>query len=407
MTDVDVDDLDIDDLDPETLSLCPHCAKHPRLKRFVAEHAIDGVRCGICLNVGPAPDPADAAGRKAMIYLIRALIRFFYSEEAYNTHWGAEDSVTKLLVTENPIIESEPAPGFPRSYEQSWVFFEDIFNNDVYPPYGEGVAVYAGFDGDGGRQFNRSLPTSDGLIWQFRKHLETQNYFDLEPKLDSLFAKLDSRIAVVEPEGQVYWRARLGVAARFWRHEGFSSQLVYKPYQDALLGAPPPPLASAGRLNRAGVSFLYLASDVPTACAEIRPHPSQQLSVGQYRSVRPLRLADLEADIADFATSDAQLDLYAFVFAADQAMSLPVLPGEASGYSITQLIADVLRHRGFDGVAFKSSVAKGGRNVCIFKPADFEYVAGSARVWGVQALHYELSESDSVLTEEIDDMPLP
>lgn len=400
-------EVDIDDLDPETLSLCPHCAKHPRLKRYVTEHAVDDVRCGICLNVGPAPDPADAAGRKALIYLIRALIRFFYSEDAYNTHWGAEHGVTSLLVTDNPIIESEAEPGFPRDPETSWLFFEDIFNNDVYPPYTEGVAVFAGFDGDGGRQFNRSLSTSDGVLWMFRKKLETQNYFDLEPQLDLTFAKLDSRIAVEEPAGQIYYRARLGVAARLARHQGFSSQVVYKPFQDADLGAPPPPKAGAGRLNRQGVSFLYLASDIPTACAEIRPHPSQRLSVGQFRSLRPLRLADLEADIVDFATSDAELDLFAFVHAADQAMSLPILPGEASGYSITQLIADVLRHRGFDGVAFKSSVTEGGRNVCIFKPEAFEYVPGTAVVREVKSLRYELIESDSVLTAEVDDLPLP
>lgn len=400
-------DIDFDDLDPSTLSLCSHCAKHPRLKRFVEEHGITDVRCGICLNTGSAPDPNNAANRQALIYLIRALVRFFYSEDAYNTHWGAEESVTKLLATDNPILETEPAPGFPRDPEQSWPFFENIFNNDVYPPYDQGVAVFAGFDGDGRRQFNRSLKTSDGVISNFRRHLETQNYFNLEARLDSLFAKLDQHITVFEGKGQFYYRARLGVAARYGRHQGFSSQVVYRPYQDKELGAPPPPKARAGRLNREGVSFLYLASDIPTACAEIRPHPSHQLSVGQYRSLRPLKLADLEADIADFAVSDAELDLYAFVYAADQSMSLPALPGEAAGYSITQLIADVLRRRGFDGVAFKSSVAEGGRNLCIFQPADFEYVAGSAVVRGVKSLRYELTDSETVLTEGIDDLPLP
>lgn len=402
-----VTEVDLDDLDPETLTLCQHCAKHPSLQGFVARHGKIGVRCGICLNVSRAPDTCDPAARKALTYVIRALVRLFYDEEAYNGHWGAEDSVEGLLKGDNPILEHEPSSGYERSADRSWLFLEDIFANDVYPPYGEGVAVFAGHDEQGMRGYNHTLSYADRDLADFRRRLQTENYFTIEPDLAALIEKVEDRIAIVEPAGQVYFRARLGVAARFNRPNGMRAETVYKPHQDEALGPPPPQIARAGRLNREGVAFLYLASDIETACAEIRPHPSHQLSVGQYRSLRPLRLANLEADIAAFATSDTQLDLYAFVYAADQAMSLPVQPEQAGRYSVTQLIADVLRQCGFDGVAFKSSLNDGGRNVCIFKPEVFEYVEGSAVVRRVKSLRYELVPSLSVLTEELGDWPLP
>jgi hypothetical protein len=399
-------DIDLDDLDPETLMLCQHCAKHPSLKGFIDRHGKAGIRCGICLNVSTAPDTCDPAERKALTYLIRSLVRFFYDEDCYNRHWGGEDSPAKLLQGDNPILESEAAPGFPRDREHSWLFLEEIFDNDVYPPYDEGVAVFAGHD-DGIRMYNQALPYADRLLGEFRRRLQTENYFSVEPDLAALIEKVEDRIAVIEPPGQIYFRARLNVATRFNRSGDFRAETVYQPYQGKDLGAPPPQIARAGRANREGVSFLYLASDVETACAEIRPHPGHQLSVGLFRSLRSLRLANLEVDIAAFASSDTQLDLYAFVYAADQAMSVPVRPEAAGRYSITQLLADVLRQRGFDGVAFKSSLNDGGRNVCIFKPADFEYVEGSALVQRVKALRYELAPSVRVLEPEPGDWPLP
>jgi hypothetical protein len=399
-------DIDSDDLDPLDLSLCEPCAKHESLKRFVLKNGQIGIRCGVCLNVSTTPNTCDLGRRKSLIYLIRALMRFHYGEHEFNGHWGASETPTSLLQSDNPVIESISAPSFNRSADHSWVFFEDINSNDVYPPYDEGVALYAGHDEHGGRGLNRPLTSSDGWIGEFRRRLQTENHFAVEPDLRKLVEAVADRIAVTVPEGQDWFRARLGVEARFSRSEGWNGKLVFQPYQDEALGSPPPSKAKAGRLNRDGVSFLYLASDPETACAEIRPHPSHHLSVGRFRSVRDLRLADLEADIADFASSDTELDLYAFVYAADSAMSLPVRPEDEGRYSITQLIADVLRQLGFDGVAFKSSIQPGGRNICLFLPSACDYVPGSAIVRHIKHLRYEIEEVPSVLKPEEGDWPL-
>jgi hypothetical protein len=77
-------------------------------------------------------------------------------------------------------------------------------------------------------------------------------------------------------------------------------------------------------------------------------------------------------------------------------MALPVVPGDARRYSITQLIAECLRQNGFDGVSFKSSVG-GGQNLCVFRPESFGQVNGSAIVREVKSLSYGLETSPMIL----------
>jgi hypothetical protein len=52
------------------------------------------------------------------------------------------------------------------------------------------------------------------------------------------------------------------------------------------LGAPPPEKASAGRMNPAGISYLYLAFEQETALAEIKCVPSNQVAMGQFNGNR-------------------------------------------------------------------------------------------------------------------------
>jgi hypothetical protein len=53
------------------------------------------------------------------------------------------------------------------------------------------------------------------------------------------------------------------------------------------------------------------------------------------------------------------------------------VPEDAARYSITQLLAEVLRQNGLDGVALRSSVGSGS-NVCIFSAIDCEFIESSA-----------------------------
>jgi len=93
---------------------------------------------------------------------------------------------------------------------------------------------------------------------------------------------------------------------------GWTANTMFQPFLGAAIGAPPPAKAAPGRLNRDGV-FVSLSCDPTkmTAAAEVRPHPGHRVSIGAFRSLRDIRLADFGViDIAVFSSSDARLDIF-------------------------------------------------------------------------------------------------
>lgn len=408
MTELAAQQPDLND-DVFSMGLCVDCAKHPSLKAFVEATAIEGPICGVCRFTDLPYRVSDPAQNDALTNLVKALIRFYFSEHAYNGHWGGDSEPEGLLAQSNPIIETESHLFRTREPEAIEEYFNGLLAAQPYPSRSEGVWLYAGFDAESGRNLQFAISERDSpVLSDLRSRLETTNPFHLEPEIDELLGRIGPRIDRHIEIGQRFFRARIGVRQSY-HHLGealFDSEVRREPFQKGQLAAPPPLAARAGRLNRAGFSFLYLASDPLTAAAEVRPHPGHYLSIGAFESRERLRIASFDQDIAAFAQSDEDLDLYHFLHSADLTMATPVAPEAASRYSTTQLIADCLRRNGFDGVAFRSSLSD-GVNLCVFQPESFAYVEGSAVVKKVERLAYQLADAAMTLEPNSEDMPFP
>lgn len=391
---------DPDDLDPDMLTLCEDCAKDEFLKRFVTRNAGTDGLCGICLSTHGI-SPVCALEHKAdLTNLIKALVRFHFDEADYNPHVGGEDHPYSLLYRENPILEHETTLFCYRDQDRSYVFLEDLFDAEPYPEVDKGVSVYAGFDEDGGRHIQRAISRGENAtFWHLRRRLFRENYFDVEPEVGKFLRKAGDHITRIIPAGASYARARIG-AERFSKLGDGS--LAYMPFEGTELGAPPAPKTSSGRLNRAGVAFLYIATDAETAAAEVRPHPSHILSIGAFIATRDLKVAAFDVGIDEFFRNEDDLDLFDFLFTADKAMSMPALPEDDMRYSITQVVADAVRNAGYDGITFRSSVAD-GQNLCVFNPDALAYVEGSAKTVHVSKLVYTMDPAPMVPPEDIQD----
>lgn len=390
--------FDPENLDTGDVTLCADCAKHPSLKRFVELHAVEGPVCGVCQET-EYPYGACAPERKReLTNLISALIRFYYNEHEYNHHWGGDYGPESLLVNPNPILEDSSSAARTRIPDRTHEFLYALLSAEPYPPVEEGISIYAGHN-DGVRGMNFALKEeASPILRSYVARLAGQNHFDIEPDLLCFLDEFSDRVTRVVSGGTKFFRARIGVEAKFADHSdfGWRRSIVRQPYSETSLGAPPPPRASGGRLNRAGVSFLYLASDAATAAAEVRPHPGHFLSIGEFECREDIKIASFDADIMQFAGSEYELELFHFLYSADQFMATPVLPDKTARYSITQLIADCLRQKGFEGVSFRSSISA-GKNLCVFKPELFAPVEGSAVVQQVKSLVYELAASPTIL----------
>lgn len=376
--------IDVEMIYPAEVSLCLACAKHSEIRALVESDLSDGL-CGVCSrNDGKVFNPAEF-GR--LRNLIRALIRLHFNEDAYNDHWGGTSVSDILLCKENPILETST------SSEYADEFIERVeVEGCVYPAYEEGICLYAGSDEEHGRLLQFSLAeTPCRELVQIERRLERENFHRVEPAMEALFAQIMGELTIEIDKNDLWFRSRTGVKESSI-HFGFNDMTrLAAPYTGSEIGALLPPNASAGRTNRHGVSVLYLATNIETAMAEIRPHPGHLISVGGFRATQKLRVASFDQPIAKFCASDQRLDLFAIIHQISLLLGTPVIPEQRHKYAATQLLGDLLIRHGFDGVAFGSSVGS-GTNLCVFDPSLFKFDESQSCVRSVDRLEYRFSE---------------
>jgi len=384
-------DKEDDDAGQIYLGLCAECAKDEELRNFVTRNCGLGI-CGFCREQSPNITTDEVS--ENLSGLLRALLRLHFDEYTYNPHWGGND-VQSLFKNENPILDHSRGIW---DADEAWHFLAHHLTEPTYPGYDEGVCIYAGHhDGIRMLQFSLNNRSSD-FSRELHTRLVRENHYDIVGDVLSWLQENGDRLERKLEKGCKFWRARNGYQSRFVNiSDPFGDEEAhYKPYLGASVGAPPPNIVTAGRTNRPNVSHLYLASDSETAVAEIRPHPGDHVSVGKFELLDDQAVIDFSAArIAEYSSSDKQLDLFHAVLDFEKALSRPVNPNHQHLYSITQLLADGVRQLGFEGIAFKSSVGS-GENLCLFQPKSAGFQEAEAAVYRVTDLKYDL-KSEPVL----------
>jgi hypothetical protein len=129
------------------------------------------------------------------------------------------------------------------------------------------------------------------------------------------------------------------------------------------LGPPPPRLASAGRMNPAGISVFYGALSAETAVAELRPSVADIVVYAEFRPRRVLRLLDLPRIHIAFSGSlfesgyEDRASRRRFLEGFHSLISQPIRRGdETLEYLPTQAIAEYVANvLGLDGVLYASA----------------------------------------------------
>jgi hypothetical protein len=285
--------------------------------------------------------------------LFKTLVRFHYAEWDYNEHWGG-DRLSTLLRKSNPILRTKSVAAAEADESSGFDFdlFIDALTDPGYPKSPKrGVYLYYGFDKEAGRG---AYPTplkeeQSHELKTLAAALPRTNYYALEQKWRKRLQREASKIAMNARAGMQLFLARIGFADEAWKTKLKSSideapVHVTFPYVGRDIAAPPQIHARAGRLNRANVSFLYLADTLDTALAEVRPHPGHTVSIGQFQSTEDLRFANLAGvDLLRFAKNEEEVETFVLLRNMEQAFALPVVPDDPAGYLLTQFLADILR----------------------------------------------------------------
>lgn len=171
----------------------------------------------------------------------------------------------------------------------------------------------------------------------------------------------------------------VGSGSEFWRAQVGSDERPAFPDNEKVRYEPIPfspermkPLqgqASEGRVNPQGIPCLYLATDKETAMAEVRPWLRSRISVGQFKTARPLDLIDCSKHPSGayaHYVGEPDEETTAVWASIDSAFSRPVARSDKSlDYVPTQILAALFKNNGFDGVLYKSALTDGS-NLALF-----------------------------------------
>lgn len=152
---------------------------------------------------------------------------------------------------------------------------------------------------------------------------------------------------------------------------------TWNPSVESELLAPPPEEVSAGRMNPAGISYLYLAAEKETALIEVRPKPPCTMTVAQFKPLKDLTLLNLcdPPNPDGIADEDHQAALHFFRYFIDS-ITLPVIKDgrEHIDYVPSQIVCEYFAHAHLlggvpqlHGLQYPSTIRDGGKNIVLFR----------------------------------------
>lgn len=371
----------------EKFNICIECAKDYKLKRYIEMSNSNISECNLCntknktLELSNNPDFAN---------FIRALIRYHYWEDEYNTHFGG-DSINDIFSNENPIIYHE------RIVDDS-VLDDLVGIIEDYKFDTEGIVeLWYGHIDDIRWSFGERIKdVKDIYISQLEKELLEKNHFLLEKQFTEKILNFVDYLSNNINIDSIYYRARIGYKEKVKNKYNSnyldkSTDFVYKPYKYQDIGSVPIKYSQEGRLNKKGESFLYLATDIETAISEVRPDPGHIVSIAKFKSVNNMKVVDFDKAFIQLSKNEDTLQEFTFLAHIEQILSHPVTKDEKHLYFISQFFADVFRKIGFDGVLFSSSISQ-GQNLLVFNPNNFIYIENSSKVFDIKFLKYTYNE---------------
>ena len=358
------------DFDDDTKLLCATCISEAYLCQKV-ENEGEERTCSYCKTVG------QCFTIEAVADLVETAFAQHYTRTNPDPDYGGErdGDLIAVMIADVARIEEQPAEDIQKLLEERYSEMNTYYEEQEF-------ASDAQYEAKG----------PDDSKWmaewnRFETQLKTETRFfsrEASATLASIFADVHllatrkgKRAVVTAGPGKrlrYLYRARVFLDA-----ESLTTGISYP---EAQIGPPPSKLAKAGRMNAAGISVFYGATDAQVALSEVRPPVGSRVVVCRFEIIRPLLLLDLST-LKYLAVGGSvfdpefigRLERAKFLERLSSRMTMPVMPGdEEAEYLTTQAIADYLCSESdppLDGIIYPSVQAKRTteRNVILFHKA--------------------------------------
>jgi hypothetical protein len=203
---------------------------------------------------------------------------------------------------------------------------------------------------------------------------EKQRFFRTEAQesfLAALAASCAQRSETLDANTP-FWRAQKGCEFQPYYQEEEHIDDLPAPYVLPRM-KPHKNRAKEGRANPKGIPYLYGASHHDTAVAEVRPWIGSLISVGLFSIKRTLTIVNCTLDddgrgyfyLEEPSPKEKEKAVWVDI---DNAFAQPVEPNEdVAFYAPTQIVAELFRVKGYDGMAYRSKLGE-GHNIVLFDP---------------------------------------
>lgn len=260
------------------------------------------------------------------------------------------------------------------------------------------------------KETNEFLDPED---WQgFIKYLSDNNRFILseywEKFVNTIVNTAHKRTKTLK-KNKMLFRARIGTSWVEFDNGDFDSC----PISPDQMGPPPIDIARAGRLNPERIPYLYLASTIDTAVAEVRPWIKSEVTIGYFKIASDLRILDTSHDkpsdspsLYEWNMDEESFDIrkrpnHSFTPTEKEkciwggintTFSRPISPNDSPlKYLPTQFLSEKLKTEGYDGIAYKSSLNEDGYNIALFDSQKAKCI--KCHMYGIKKVTYGYEES--------------
>ena len=208
--------------------------------------------------------------------------------------------------------------------------------------------------------------------WKFERTVRTQNRYFRDPEIEKFLQTIIETIGDRKrelPINKYLWRAQLGHDLMPYYQDDEYIDDIPAPYPPERMS----PLmyeAAEGRANPKGIPHLYTATTKETAMAEVRPWLGSLVSIAQFKTKKNMVLIDCSVHHGRtplYLDEPNPIEREKAVWThIDNAFSKPMTNNDrVADYVPTQIIAELFKCNGFDGIAYKSMLGE-GYNIALF-----------------------------------------
>ena len=245
-----------------------------------------------------------------------------------------------------------------------------------------------------------------GLVFNALKGKSIDNL--LEP-----YKKLFKLLPVFETENIEYYRAR---TVNFEKDVNTGKGIIeinghlVGAFNEKESGKAPAASCKAGRLNDAGESVFYIAEDLKTVIAEMKPISGSYISVGKFSQKKEFKIFDfatwLRTNINDDFiieqfqryNEDEELDAEVLFRGVELYLTMPDYTEQ--DYKVSHVIAKALKELPIDGVKYMSYFTH-KNNIAIWKCDDIDYEFEGSKLFYIDEQYNIVGNDDKITYEKL------